>query len=339
MTTTTGATATAQREITYLQAVNEALHHEMERDSKVFVAGIDLAARGDVFGTTRGILSRFGSERILDTPISENAIVGLAVGSALQGLRPVVSVMFIDFIGVCFDVILNQMAKNKYMFGGKARLPLVVLANAGAGGGMAAQHSQSLEALLCHIPGLKVVMPSMAADAKGLLTSAIREDNPVFFVQHKRCARLRGHVPEGEYVVPLGKARVVREGRDATVVATAYMVHEALAAAERLAERGIEIEIVDPRTLQPLDIETILASVQKTHRVLTVHEAVQFGGIGAEITSQIVAEAFDHLDAPPARLGGPWSPVPYSVVLEREWIVNADKIHDAVVALVEGGEG
>ncbi len=329
-------TATTEREITYLQAVNEVLHAEMERDPKVFVAGIDLAARGDVFGTTRGILSKFGSGRILDTPISENAIAGLAIGAALQGLRPVVSVMFIDFIGVCFDQILNQMAKNKYMFGGKARLPLTVLANAGAGGGMAAQHSQSLEALLCHIPGLKVVMPSTPADAKGLLTSAIREDNPVFFIQHKRCARLRGPVPEGEYVVPLGSARVAREGRDATVVATGYMVHEALAAAGRLAERGIEIEVVDPRSLQPLDIGTIAASVQKTHRVLTVHEAVQFGGIGAEITSQIVAEAFDYLDAAPARLGGPWSPVPYSAPLERAWIVDADQIHDAVVRLVEG---
>lgn len=336
MTTTTTETTTGQREITYLQALNEALHEEMERDPNVFCAGVDLAARGDVFGTTRGILDRFGSERIRDTPISENAIMGLAVGSALQGLRPVVSVMFIDFIGVCFDVILNQMAKNKYMFGGKARLPLVVLANAGAGGGMAAQHSQSLEALLCHIPGLKVVMPSTAADAKGLMKSAIREDNPVFFVQHKRCSRLRGPVPEGEHLVPLGKANVVREGRDATIVATAFMVHEALAAAERLAERGIEVEVVDPRSLQPLDTETIVASVSKTHRVLTVHEAVQFGGIGAEITAQIAAEAFDYLDAPPIRLGGPWSPVPYSQPLEQAWIVNANDIHDAVVKLVEG---
>ena len=335
-TTATDATATGQREITFLQAVNEALHEEMERDPNVFAAGVDLARRGDVFGTTKGILDRFGPERILDTPISENAIVGLAVGSALQGLRPVVSLMFIDFIGVCFDVILNQMAKNKYMFGGKARLPLVVLANAGAGGGMAAQHSQSLEALLCHIPGLKVVMPSTPADAKGLLKTAIREDNPVFFIQHKRCARLQGPVPEGEHLVPLGSAKVVRDGRDATIVATAFMVHEALAASERLAARGIEVEIVDPRCLQPLDTETIVRSVEKTHRVLTVHEAVQFGGIGAEITAQIASEAFDYLDAPPMRLGAPWSPVPYSQALESAWIVNADNIHDAVVKLVEG---
>jgi pyruvate dehydrogenase E1 component beta subunit len=309
----------------------------MERDPAVFIAGIDMATRGDVFGMTAGILKRFGAERIVDTPISENAIAGLATGAAAAGLRPGVSMMFIDFIGVCFDQIMNQMAKMKYMFGGKARLPLVVLANAGAGSSMAAQHSQSLEALLCHIPGLKVVMPSTAADAKGLLTAAIRDDNPVFFVQHKRCARLRGPVPEGEYIVPIGKARVMREGTDATVIATGYMVHESLAAAERLsAERGIEVEVVDPRTLQPLDLDTLAASVRKTHRVLTVHEAVQFGGIGAEITAQIAAEAFDSLDAPPIRLGGPWSPVPYSQPLEQAWIVNANDIHDAVVKLVEG---
>ena len=334
MTTETAtATPTAQREITYLQAVNEALHQEMERDPAVFMAGVDLAERGDVFGTSAGILDRFGSERILDTPISENAIAGLAIGSALQGLRPVVSMMFIDFIGVCFDQILNQMAKNKYMFGGKARLPLVVLANAGAGSSMAAQHSQSLEALLCHIPGLKVVMPSTAADAKGMLVTAIRDDNPVFFVLHKRCARMRGPVPEGEHAVPFGLAKVVREGSDLTIVATAYMVHEALAAAEQLAARGIEAEVVDPRSLQPLDIDTIVASVRKTHRVLTVHEAVEFGGIGAEINAQIAATAFDDLDAAPMRLGAPFSPVPYSPVLEREWLVNQQNIFDAALEL------
>jgi acetoin:2,6-dichlorophenolindophenol oxidoreductase subunit beta len=331
--TATPATEAATREITYLQAVNEALHQEMARDDSIFCAGVDLAARGDVFGTTAGIMDRFGPERIMDTPISENAIAGLAIGASLRGLRPVVSMMFIDFIGVCFDQILNQMAKNKYMFGGKARLPLTVLANAGAGGRQAAQHSQSLEALLCHIPGLKVVMPSMAADAKGLLTAAIREDNPVFFINHKRCARLRGPVPEGEHFVPLGKARVVREGTDLTIVATAYMVHESLAAADRLAEQGVSVEVIDPRTLQPLDMNTIIESVRKTHRVLTVHEAVEFCGIGAEINAQIASEAFDYLDAPPRRLAGPFSPVPYSPVLENEWLVNADDIFEAASKL------
>jgi len=339
MTTATASltTGTTEREITFLEAVNETLHAEMARDPNVFIAGVDMATRGDVFGLTKGILARFGAERIIDTPISENAIAGLATGAAAAGLRPVVSMMFVDFIGVCFDQIMNQMAKMKYMFGGKARLPLVVLANAGAGSSMAAQHSQSLEALLCHIPGLKVVMPSNGADAKGLLTAAIRDDNPVFFIQHKRCARTRGPVPEGDYVVPIGVARVMREGTDATVIATGYMVHEALAAAERLsAERGVELEVVDPRSLQPLDIDTLAASVRKTHRVLTVHEAVQFGGIGAEITSQLAAAVFDDLDAAPMRLGAPFSPVPYAPVLEREWLVNADKIHDAAVRLIEG---
>ena len=336
MTSVAEPTIAIERELTYRQAVNEALHQEMERDPNVFAAGIDLAERGDVFGITAGILSKFGRERILDMPISENAIAGLAIGAATQGLRPVISLMFIDFIGVCFDQIMNQMAKMKYMFGGKAKLPLTVLVNAGAGTGMAAQHSQSLEALLCHIPGLKVVMPGEPADAKGLLTSAIRDDNPVFFIMHKRCSGLSAPVPEDEHTVPIGSARVARTGSDVTVVATAYMVHEALQAADVLSERGIDVEVIDPRSLQPLDSETILQSVRKTHRVLTVHEAVRFGGIGAEISAQIAAEAFDHLDAPPLRLGGPFTPVPYSPVLEREWIVGSDQIVETVQRLVRG---
>ncbi len=337
MTTAVDTTATtAESQITFRQAINDMLHLEMERDPTVFAAGIDLASMGDVFGLTKGILDKFGSERILDTPISENAIVGLATGSALRGLRPVVSLMFIDFIGVCFDQIINQMAKNKYMFGGKATLPLVVLVNSGAGTGMAAQHSQSLEALLCHIPGLKVVMPSMAADAKGLFASAVRDDNPVFFVMDKRCSNTVGPVPDGDYAIPLGSANVVRAGSDLTIVATGYMVHESLTAAEQLAEQGIDVEIVDPRTLQPLDTPTIVESVQKTHRLLTVHEAVEFGGIGAEINAQVTSQAFDYLDAPPMRLAAPFSPVPYSPVLEREWLVNSDKIVDAASRLVAG---
>ena len=334
MTTATPQAAT--RTISYREAVNEAIKEEMRADDRVFVAGIDLAARGDVFGITAGILSEFGERRILDTPISENAIVGLATGSASQGLRPVVSLMFIDFIGVCFDQIMNQMAKMKYMFGGKATLPLTVLVNSGAGTGMAAQHSQSLEALLCHIPGIKVVMPSNAADAKGLMTAAMREDNPVFMIMHKRCQGLRGEVPEGEHIVPIGSADVVREGRDLTIVATAYMVQESLKAAERLAEQGIEVEIVDPRSLQPLDTDTIVASVQKTHRLLTVHEAVEFAGMGAEINAQVADKAFDFLDGPPRRLGGPFSPVPYSPPLEQAWLINSDDIYNAALAAVNG---
>jgi len=336
MTTATPETATAGRTITYREAINEALKEEMRRDDNVFVAGIDLAERGDVFGVTAGILSEFGPRRILDTPISENAIAGLATGAASQGLRPVVSMMFIDFIGVAFDGIMNQMAKMKYMFGGKATLPITVLANSGAGTGMAAQHSQSLEALLCHIPGIKVVMPSNAADAKGLMTAAMREDNPVFVIMHKRCQRLRGEVPEGEHIVPIGKAAVVREGRDLTIVASAYMVQETLTAADRLAEQGVEVEIVDPRSLQPLDTDTIVASVEKTHRLLTVHEAVEFAGMGAEINAQVADLAFDFLDAPPRRLGGPFSPVPYSPPLEQEWLINADDIVESALGVVNG---
>jgi pyruvate dehydrogenase E1 component beta subunit len=248
----------------------------------------------------------------------------------------VVTIMFMDFIGVCFDQILNQMAKMKYMFGGKVKLPLTVLTNAGAGTSSAAQHSQSLEVLLCHIPGLKVVMPSTPADAKGLMTAAIREDNPVFVIQHKRLGRVRGEVPEGDYVVPLGRAAVAREGRDLTIVATSYMVQESLAAAERLAADGIEAEVVDPRSLLPLDMETIVASVRKTHRALVVHEAVRFCGVGAEIAAQITEEAFDYLDAPPTRIGAPSSPVPYSPALERIWVPGADQIVETARKLVGG---
>ena len=321
-------------EIGYLEAINQALHEEMERDKNVFMAGIDIAERGDVFGATQGLYSKYGKSRIMDTPIAENGIIGLAIGSAARGLRPVVTIMFMDFIGVCFDQILNQMAKMKYMYGGKVKLPLVVLTNAGAGTSSAAQHSQSLEVLLCHIPGLKVVMPSTPYDAKGLMKAAIREDNPVFVVQHKRLGRIREEVPEGDYEVPIGKARVVREGKDITIVATSFMVHEALAAADRLKERGIEAEVVDPRTLVPLDIETIVGSVKKTHRVVVAHEAVRFCGVGAEIASQITEQAFDYLDGPPLRIGAPSSPVPYSPALEKEWVPGTDDILAAASTLV-----
>jgi pyruvate/2-oxoglutarate/acetoin dehydrogenase E1 component len=321
-------------EITYLEAINQALHEEMALDPNVFMAGIDIAERGDVFGATQGIYSKYGESRIMDTPIAESGIIGLAIGAASRGLRPVVTIMFIDFIGVCMDQILNQMAKMKYMFGGKAKLPLTVLTNAGAGTGSAAQHSQSLEAFLCHIPGLKVVMPSSPADAKGLMKASIREDNPVFFIQHKRLARIRGEVPDGEHFVPIGVGSVVREGKDLTIVATSNMVQEALLAAERLAERGVEAEVVDPRTLVPLDMETIVRSVQKTHRVVVAHEAVRFCGVGAEIAAQITETAFDYLDGPPMRVGAPSSPVPYSPALEKAWVPGADDIVAAATSLI-----
>jgi pyruvate dehydrogenase E1 component beta subunit len=272
----------------------------------------------------------------MDTPIAESGIMGLAIGAAARGLRPVVTVMFMDFIGVCYDQILNQMAKMKYMYGGKVTLPLTVLTNAGAGTSSAAQHSQSLEVLLCHVPGLKVVMPSNPFDAKGLMKAAIREDNPVFVIQHKRLGRTRGEVPEVDYEVPIGKAKVVREGKDITLVATSYMVQEALAAADKLAERGIEAEIVDPRSLVPLDMETIVESVKKTHRVVVAHEAVRFCGIGGEIAAQITEEAFDYLDGPPLRIGAPSSPVPYSPILEKEWVPDSQDILAAANTLVGG---
>jgi len=318
------------REIFFVQAITEAMRQEMERDPDVFLAGEDVAGHGGTFGTSAGLLDQFGEQRVVDTPISEVGIIGLAVGAAATGMRPIVEIMFCDFIGCAMDQILNQLAKMRYMFGGRARLPVVVRSTVGAGLRLAAQHSQSLEALLCHIPGLKVVMPSTPYDAKGLLIAAIRDDNPVFFLEHKALYRIRGEVPEEPYEVPLGVADVKRPGRDLTIVATARMVHEALAAADRLAQRGIEAEVIDPRTLQPLDIETILASVKKTHRVAIVHEAVKFCGFGAEIAAQIAEAAFDYIDAPVTRIAAPFTPVPFSPSLEDAWLVNADRIVAAV---------
>lgn len=318
------------RELFFVQAITEAMRQEMERDPDIFLAGEDVAGHGGTFGTSAGLLDQFGEQRVVDTPISEIGIIGLAVGAAATGMRPVVEIMFCDFIGCAMDQILNQLAKMRYMFGGRARLPVVVRSTVGAGLRLAAQHSQSLEALLCHIPGLKVVMPSTPYDAKGLLIAAIRDDNPVFFLEHKALYRIRGEVPEEPYEVPLGVAEVKRPGRDLTIVATARMVHEALAAADRLAQRGIEADVIDPRTLQPLDIETILASVRKTHRVAIVHEAVKFCGFGAEIAAQIAEAAFDYIDAPVTRIAAPFTPVPFSPSLEDAWVVNADRIVAAV---------
>jgi len=322
------------RELFFMQAVNEALHQEMERDPDIFVAGEDVGRHQGAFRVTAGLHAKFGEERVVDTPISEAGIIGLAVGSAACGLRPVVEIMFMDFIGIAMDPILNQMAKMKYMFGGKARLPIVVRTTCGAGIRVAAQHSQSLEAILCHIPGLKVVMPSCAYDAKGLLIAAIRDDNPVFFLEHKRLYGQREDVPEEPYVVPLGAAQVKRPGRDVTIVATGAMVPEAVKAADTLAGQGIEAEVIDPRTLQPLDMGLILDSVQRTHRVVVAHEAVRFGGIGAEIAAQIAELAFDYLDAPPQRIGAPFTPVPFSPVLEDAWLPNAQNIVDAALNVV-----
>ena len=318
----------------FSMAINEALRLEMERDPNVYIVGEDVGAFGGCFGVTSGLLAQFGEKRVRDTPITESAIVGTAVGAAAAGLRPVAELMFVDFIGVALDQLYNQAAKMKYMFGGKAKIPMVLRMSCGAGIGAAAQHSQCLEAWFMHVPGLKVVMPSTPADAKGLLMASIRDDNPVVFLEHKILYGLEGEVPAGEYIVPLGKADVKRIGTDATIVATAAMVHRSLEAAEKLAAEGINVEVIDPRTLSPLDTATLLESVRKTHRLVIVHEEVKFAGSGAEIAAMVAEEAFDFLDAPILRVAAPFTPVPFSLVLEQEYIPSVDKIMAAVKKVV-----
>ncbi|MFH1135914.1 MAG: alpha-ketoacid dehydrogenase subunit beta [Pseudomonadota bacterium] len=318
----------------FAQAINDALRIEMERDPNVYIVGEDVGAFGGCFGVTAGLLAKFGEKRVRDTPITESAIVGSAVGAAVGGLRPVAELMFVDFIGVALDQLYNQAAKMKYMFGGKAKIPMVLRASCGAGIGAAAQHSQCLEAWFMHVPGLKVVMPSTPADAKGLLMSAIRDDNPVVFLEHKILYGLEGEVPAGEYLIPLGRADVKREGADVTVVATAAMVHKALEAAEKLAADGISVEVVDPRTLSPLDEDAILGSVRKTHRLVIVHEEVKFAGSGAEIAAMAAEKVFDYLDAPIIRVAAPMTPVPFAGVLEQEFIPSVEKIMAAVKTVV-----
>jgi len=315
---------------TYLQALNEALDQEMERDPAVFILGEDVGQFGGCFGVTQGLFAKYGEARVKDTPITESAIVGAATGAAAAGLRPVCEIMFVDFIGVALDQLFNQAAKMRYMFGGKAKIPMVLRAPQGAGIGVAAQHSQSLEAWFMHVPGLKVAIPSTPYDAKGLLIAAIRDDNPVVFLEHKLLYGIEGEVPDQPYTVEFGKAAVVREGTDVTLVATAKMVHTALDAAAQLAEMGISAEVIDPRTLLPLDTATMVNSVKKTHGLVIVHEAVKFAGAGAEIAAQVAEQAFDYLDAPIVRVAAPFTPVPFSVPLENAFIPNAADIVEAV---------
>jgi pyruvate dehydrogenase E1 component beta subunit len=318
---------------TYLQAINEALRQEMEKDPTVFLLGEDVGQFGGCFGVTQGLFDRFGEDRVKDTPITESAIVGAATGAAAAGLRPVCELMFVDFIGVAMDQLFNQAAKMRFMFGGKAKIPMVLRAPQGAGLGAAAQHSQSLEAWFMHVPGLKVAMPATPYDAKGLLISAIRDDNPVIFLEHKLLYGMEGEVPDEPYAIDFGKANIVREGTDLTIVATSKMVHTAVEAAGKLAENGISAEVIDPRTVLPLDTDTIVASVKKTHRLIIVHEAVKFAGAGAEIAAQVAELAFDYLDGPILRVAAPFTPVPFSPPLEQAFIPGVAQVLAAVQKL------
>ncbi len=331
-------TQNGNREITYLEAVREGLILEMRQDPEVFLLGEDIGIYGGAFGVTRGMLEEFGPERIRDTPISEAAIAGAATGAALMGMRPIMEIMFMDFLTISMNQLVNQAAKIRFMFGGKASIPMVVRAPAGSGTGAAAQHSQSLEAWFIHTPGIKVVAPATAADAKGLLISAIRDNNPVIFMEHKLLYRTKGDVAEELYAIPLGKADVKREGSDLTIVAYSIMVPRALEAAEQLAEEGINIEVVDLRTLKPLDEKTIIRSVSKTGRVLIAHEAPRTGGFGGELAAVIAgSEAFDYLDAPIRRLAGRDIPIPYNRTLERSTVPQVEDIVAAARTLAQEG--
>lgn len=317
-------------ELRYVRAITEALAEEMARDERVVVLGEDVGAPGGTFGATRGLYQQFGKERVRDTPISESAIVGAAIGAALNGLRPVAEVMFMDFLATCWDQVVNQMAKMRYMFGGQVRLPLVVRTHVGAGLNAGPQHSGSLEAWAVHVPGLKVLMPSTPADAKGLLKAAIRDDNPVLVIENKTLYAMKGEVPPGEHLVPVGQAEVKRAGTDVTVVALSRMVHEALKAAEGLAQEGVSVEVLDPRTLSPLDRETILASVGKTGRLVIAHEGWGPCGVGAEIAALVSEDAFRALKAPIRRVTPPFTPVPFSPPMEKFWLPDAERIAAAV---------
>ncbi len=318
------------RDIVFSQAIITALAEEMRRDPRVIVYGEDVAVYGGVYGATRGLLKEFGEQRVLDTPVSETAITGIAVGASLLGMRPVAEIMYCDFLTQASDQLANNAAKLRYMSGGQLSLPLVIRMPAGGGTGNAAQHSQCLEAWACHIPGLTVVMPSTPADARGLLKTSIRDNNPVLFVEHKKLYRMRGPIPVEETLIPLGVADIKRPGKDVTLVSWSYTLHLCLEAAEQLAQEGIEVEVVDPRTLQPLDMETIMQSVQKTGRLVIVHEAVTFGGFGAEIAAQVSERAFGALKHHVVRLGAKFAPQPFSEPLETFVLPQIQNILAAV---------
>jgi pyruvate dehydrogenase E1 component beta subunit len=315
---------------TIREAINEALHEEMARDERIFVMGEDIGIAGGVFKVTAGLLDAFGEERVRDTPIAEAGIVGLAVGAAMTGMRPIVEIMFSDFTTLASDQLVNQAAKLRYMTAGQTTIPMVIRTAMGAGRRAAAQHSQSLQAWFCHIPGLKVVMPSTPADAKGLLKSAIRDDNPVIFMEDKMMYAQKGPIPNGDYTVPLGQARIHREGRDATIICTSSMLYPTMEAAEILANDGIDVEVIDPRSLSPLDEETLVNSVLKTNHALVVDEGYQSFGVTAEIAARLQEKAFDYLDEPIRRLGAADVPVPFAPSLEDLTIPSTDRIVEIV---------
>lgn len=321
------------REINFRQAIGEAIAEEMERDPAVFILGEDVGKMGGLMGEIGGLYDKYGPERVRDTPLSEAAILGAAIGSAITGMRPIARMRFVDFLGVAWDEILNQMTKMKYMFGGKIKMPLTMDALCGAGRRSAAQHSQSLEGMMMCIPGLKIVLPSNAYDAKGLLKTAIRDDNPVMFFEHKLIMWTgpKSQVPDGEYLIPFGQADIKREGSDVTVVATAYMVHRALNAAETLQkEKGISLEIIDPRTIVPFDKQTVLNSVKKTGRLVIFTEECETGSFAGHVAAIVADEGFDYLDAPIKRVNAPDTPVPYGVVLEDFWMPDENKLIKAI---------
>ena len=323
------------REIMYREALNEALQEEMRRDKTIFVMGEGIAERGGSYKVTVGLLDEFGPLRVLDTPIAEASFTGAGVGAAITGMRPVVEILFIDFTLLILDQIVNQAAKYKFMSGGKGKVPMVLRTQGGSGNGLAAQHSQSLEAWFYHVPGLKVVMPSTPYDAKGLLKSAIRDDDPVIFIEHKLLYMAKGHVPEGDYTIELGKGDIKRPGKDVTIVAWSNMVPRSLSAAEKLAQEEIDVEVVDPRTLSPLDKDIILESVRKTHNLLIVQEAVRRGGVASDIASIVQEEEFSSLASPVRILAGKNTPIPYNLNLERACVPQEEDIIGTIKEMKE----
>ena len=317
-------------EITYREAVRDALARALREDDRVFIMGEDIAEMGGSMAVTQGLLEEFGPKRVRNTPISEMAIVGSGIGAAMQGLRPIVEIMYEDFLTLSMEQLVNQAAKHRTMSGGQLKVPLTIRTQGGAGWSPGAQHAQQVESWFVHVPGLKVVFASTPEDVRGLLWSSIYDENPVVFFEHRTLYPIKGEVPEELEPIPLGKARVHREGTDVTVVATGRLVHESLAAAEEAEKDGISVEVVDPRTLQPLDEETIISSVRKTTRAVTAHEAVTRGGFGAELTAVIQHGAFDYLDAPVERVGAKFTPLPFAPVMEEHVVPHAADVLDAI---------